>query len=431
MIIANLRNVPGFTSITRMLALGIVASVFCTSATNCSADQLRELAEKAGIRIQADGDSSDSSENQARSAIPLNLMTQENRQRAQLIIKERSQFRRLPSLQYTIDEPIYRYLLKHPDVAVSTWRVMGISRFEMWQTGPAEYEAKCLDGSEGIADILYQDENQMVFVCAGSYHNPLLPRPMEASALIWFRSVYTPNVEGTHVVTQKADVFVRFPSSGVSAIAKVLTPVTNALMDRNLFEVSLYGSMMSRAVRDEPEWVVQVAQQLEGVLPQRKMELTEVARKPRNVNRNGKMSHAAMPAADRAMIQSPQLLFLDPPNEAATLAVVDSNPAASGAGGTGASKIELIPGRDKSATNSSASASAIPVRPVSSSTPGNLMLIPYSGPAARRSPLANLEDSTTPSPQTRRSDDGYSLQPVVVPPTGPTATGPVGSASSN
>lgn len=428
MFVANFWTNRGLTSITRVLALGVVASVFSTSATSCSADQLKELAEKAGIRILTDGDSSDSSENQARSAIPLNLMTQENRQRAQLIIKERSQFRRLPSLQYTIDEPIYRYLLTHPDVAVSTWRVMGISRFEMWQTGPTEYEAQCIDGSEGIADILYQDDNQMVFICEGSYHNPLLPRPMEASALIWFRSVCKPNVEGTHIVTQKADVFVRFPSSGVSAIAKVLTPVTNALMDRNLFEVSLYGSMMSRAVRDEPEWVVQVAQQLEGVLPQRKMELTEVARKPRNVNRNGKMSHATMPAADRAMIQSPQLLFLDPPGEEMTVAVVDANATASGSGRAGTSKIELIPGSGRSAMDSSSSAT--PVRPVSSSTAGNLMLIPYSRRAARRSPLATLEDSTAPSPQTRRSDGGFSLQPVVVPPTGLTATGPVGSASS-
>ena len=30
-------------------------------------------------------------------------------------------------LQFTIDEPIYQYLMQHPDVAVSTWRVMGIS----------------------------------------------------------------------------------------------------------------------------------------------------------------------------------------------------------------------------------------------------------------------------------------------------------------
>lgn len=442
-------------SVAQILTAGIVAVAFAASASQCPADQLKELAEKAGIRIMADGDSSESSENQARAGIPLSSMTQANRQRAQAIIRDRSQYRRLPSLQYTIDEPIYRYLIKHPDVAVSTWRVMGISRFEMWQTGPAEFEAQAIDGSEGIADILYQDENQMVFVCQGSYHSPLLPRPMEAAALIWFRTMYTPNVEGTHVVTQKADVFVRFPSSSVSAIAKVLTPVTNSLMDRNLFEVSLYGSMMSRAVRDEPEWVVQVAQQLEGVLPQRKTELIEVARKPRNIRHDGKISRSTMPAADRAMIHSPQLLFLDPPEEVIAASVdTKSQPS----GGPGATKVVSLASPDKSSTGPGSN--SIPAQPVSGAPKGNLMLIPYSGSsrpaivtttpettATVAKPPVTAATKATPTPATptasvppsaansvaqpKRSDDDFKLQPVVVPPTGPTATGPVGSESSS
>ncbi len=403
----------------RFAVLGIAAVVFSASSCSCSADQLKELAEKAGIRILADGESSAGAEDQARSSMPLEGMTQENRQRAEQIIKEHSQFRRLPTLQYTIDEPMYRYLLKHPDVAVSTWRVMGISRFEMWQTGDMEYEAQAIDGSEGVADILYRDDNQMVFVCQGRYHNPLLPRPMEASALIWFRAVYTPNAEGTHVVTQKADVFVRFPSSSVSVIAKILTPVLHSLMDRNLFEISLYGSMMSRAVRDEPQWVVQVAQQMEGVLPQRKGELIEVARKPRNVNRNRKLGRFTMPAADRRMILSPELLFLDPPEES-EVAVVSGTSASLTTGCVASGQV--------AETASATGKSPVPVRTVSASAPGNLMLI------TTKSPLA--PDISQPAgkagllnAQIKRSDGGFMLQSVVVPPTGSTATGPVGSES--
>ena len=392
--------------LTRLVVWGIAVALFAVASSSCSGDQLKELAEKAGIRILADGESSVGAEDQARSAMPLEGMTPENRQRAQLIIQERSHFRCLPTLKYTIDEPMFRYLLQHPDVAVSTWRVMGISRFEMWQTGDMEYEAEAIDGSEGIADILYQDDNQMVFVCQGRYHNPLLPRPMEASALIWFRAVYTPNAEGTHVVTQKADMFVRFPSSSVTAIAKVLTPVLHSLMDRNLFEISLYGSMMSRAVRDEPEWVIQVAQQMEGVLPQRKGELIEVARKPRNVRRNGKTGVSSIPAADRQMILSPQLLFFDPPQEHEVAVVPVS--AAETASVTGNSRL--------------------PVRTVSTSGPGNLMLITIKSslPAEISEPIGNAGPANE---HTRRSDGGFLLQPVVVPPTGSTATGPVGSES--
>ena len=400
---------------SQLLAFGFVYSLFIGGSASCSADQLKDLAEKAGIRILADGDSSASAEDEARASIPLKAMTQENRQRAQQIIKDRSQYRRLPSLQYAIDEPMFRYLLNHPDVAVSTWRVMGISRFEMWQTGPNEYEAQAIDGSEGIADILYQDDNQMIFVCQGSYHNPLLPRPMQASALIWFRAVYTPNADGTHAVTQRADVFVRFPSNSVPAIAKVLTPVLHSLMDRNLFEVSLYGSMMCRAVRDEPEWVVQVAQQMEGVLPQRQSELIEVARKPRKVNGNVQLNRAAISAADRSLILSPQLQFLDPPKE---VTAEVPPPAVAVAPATAGRPV------------SGSTASQVPVRTVSNSAPGNLMILSTPGNPAKTEAAAPARSSGSVNSRAQRSDDGFILQPVVVPPTGPTATGPVGSDSS-
>ncbi len=81
---------------SQLLAFGFVYSLFISGSAICSADQLKDLAEKAGIRILADGDSSASAEDEARAAIPLKSMTQENRQRAQQIIKDRSQYRRVP-----------------------------------------------------------------------------------------------------------------------------------------------------------------------------------------------------------------------------------------------------------------------------------------------------------------------------------------------
>jgi len=404
--------------LSQVLALSFVTLVFSVVSSSCSGNQLKELAEKAGIKVTADGESSQTAEDQARNSIPLNAMTPQNRQRAQVIIKERSQFRRLPSLQYTIDEPMFRYLLKHPDVAVSTWRVMGISRFEMWQTGENEFEAQAIDGSEGLADILYQDNNQMVFICQGRYHNPLLPRAMEAAALIWFRAVYKQNPDGSQTVTQKADVFVRFPSSGVSAIAKVLTPVLHTLMDRNLFEISLYGSMMSRAVREEPDWVIQVAQQMEGVLPQRKNELIEVARIRRGVGSNGRVSKSSIPAADRNLIQSPALLFLDPPDEIET-------PATSGSAmlNDGISVSKPI----STTTATTSESKQIPVRTATSSGAGNLMLITTPGGSSKPDTSKPARSVSSTNIVSKRSDDGLTLQPVVVPPTGPTATGPVGS----
>ncbi|MEI7699154.1 MAG: hypothetical protein WCK86_05115 [Planctomycetia bacterium] len=345
---------------------------FCSQSR---ADQLEEMAKKAGIRIIRPGDSTAPTQKSAGSAIPLNRLSQEDRKRAAEVIQNCNQFRRLPSLQYSIDEPIYRYLLEHPDVAVSTWRVMGISQFEMWQTGPMEFEAAAVDGSEGLADILYRDESQTLFICEGSYHHLLLPRPLQASALIWFRAEYQPHESGTHVVTQHADVFVHFPSAGVAGLAKVLTPVTNSLMDRNIFEVSLYASLMSRGVRDEPEWIVDLAEDMQGVLPQRKGELIAVARQPRQVDQPQRLRDQSSGGINRRLLQSPQLLFMDPPKQGSSMAVDPES-------GVPVITISDLPGdTQESATGTSAASlpRLRPVRPVGQSQERQQLRIPATG----------------------------------------------------
>jgi len=395
-----------FRAIRLYPTAGLIVMVFLL-ATQSRADQLEELATKAGIRILADGESSSDAQKQTTAAIPLNVLTPPNRSRAQKILDNCSQYRRLPSLQYTIDEPIFRYLMQHPDVAVSTWRVMGISRFEMLQTGPQEFEAKAVDGSEGIADILYQDQNQMLFICDGSYQNMLLPRPLQAAALIWFRAVYAPNAEGTQVVTQKVDVFVRFPSVGFSTVAKILAPVTNGMMDRNLFEISLYGSMMSRAVQDEPEWIVQVAQQLEGVLPQRKDELIAVARLPRRLTARGTARQVFTDSVDRSIIMSPQLLFFDPPKDGAAAAAATNNSSVPTVQVSSSAELSGI--AQMKATLISTETAKV--------TPG----------ARATATMQSTRHSTVPTTPTKtQSEADFELQPAV-PPAGPTATGPVGS----
>ena len=125
-----------------------------------------------------------------------------------------------------------------------------------------------------------------------------------AGILIWLLTKKPPEV-----VVEKAGV-TELPTERVKPALEIPEVYT-----RLLFEVSLYSSMMSRAVRDEPEWVVQVADQMEGVLPQRRGELIEVAQQPRKVNKGQNASAEKVTSVDRSVIMSPQLLFFDPPKD--------------------------------------------------------------------------------------------------------------------
>ena len=260
----------------RAMLTSVAAIAFLTQPVN--GDQLEELAKRVGVRVLSEGTSESDVLEFTKSRIPYGKMSAGAQQRAASLLSDVSQYRRMPSLQYAVNPNIYQYLINHPDVAISTWRVMGISRLNMYQTGEFEYEATATDGSEGIADILWRDGNQCLFVVEGKYNSPLLPTAIHASALVWLQYRFVQAEDGTYLVNQQTEAFIHFPSSAIDAIAKVASRVTNTILDRNVFEVSLYARMMSQAAVKEPEWIEELAQRMEGVLPQRRMELVQVSR---------------------------------------------------------------------------------------------------------------------------------------------------------
>lgn len=240
-------------------------------------NRVKDLAKQAGVRILQDSTSDKTLQKTAASQVPLQQMSQRSRQRATHLLDNTSQYRRMPTLQYEVDASLYQYLINHPDVAIATWRVMGISKLNMWQTAPFEYSAEATDGSKGSADVLWRDANQCLFVVEGAYHSPLLPGAIEASALVWLRYRFQRTSDNRILVSQQIETFVNFPSAAIEAIAKLAAMVTNSILDRNVMEVSLYAQMMSRAVDKDPRWVEEVADRLDGVPEYRKIELARVA----------------------------------------------------------------------------------------------------------------------------------------------------------
>lgn len=261
--------------------------------------QLAELADRVGITIAAEGKSGTRLRDSRSQQLPWNKMSRASQQRIRDVLDSCAQYRQLPELHYEVEPEFYQYLVEHPDVAVSTWRVMGISKVQMWQTGPLEYEATAPDGSIGLADVLYRDDSQCLLLCDGTYSNPLLPRPITAAGLVWLRYDYRPAKDGTTHVRQRMDVFVSFPSTTARAMALLVSPITNMMMDRNAFEVSLYAHMMCQAAHKDPEWIEEIAMQMDGVLPQRRRELTALVRSVETDRDRTTAVSGRTPAADR------------------------------------------------------------------------------------------------------------------------------------
>ncbi len=213
----------------------------------------------------------------AKAALPLNRLTQAGRRRADAILSNLSMFRAMPAVRIEVDHDAYRYFVEHPDVAVSIWRALEVSKCQLWQTGPDSYETNVGDGSVGVIDVLYRSDRDHLVLGEGEFKSPLLPKPIRAAGLLHLHTEYVTRADGQTEAICRGNLFVNFPSQTVETAAKVISPMTNVVIDRNFEEISLFAHMMTLAMRTQPGWVENVAQQLDGILERRRTELLQVA----------------------------------------------------------------------------------------------------------------------------------------------------------
>ena len=257
------------------------------------------------VRVVSKGTSSPFKLKGAKKEIPLARLDARQRQKADAVLSRVSHFRRLPTVEFPVEPDVYRYFLKHPDVAVGLWRVMGISQFQMYQTGPRQFEADAGDGSFGVTEVLYESPEECVVVCDGVYKTGLL-RPIEAHGLLYLKTQFEKR-DGGPVARHEAIMFMSFPSRAIKTAAKVISPLTNRIIDRNFEEISVFLQMMSMSMERHPGWTQRAAARLRGVHEARRTELVQLAN---HIYAKNQQPRIAIPAAGRSDEQ-PAVIRID------------------------------------------------------------------------------------------------------------------------
>jgi hypothetical protein len=225
------------------------------------------------VDLVEEGSSSRRTRNEAIACLPVQHLSGPQVQAVREVLDSISIFRRLPAFRCELDPRVHEFFTRHPDVAASIWRAMAISQLQMWQTGPTEYEIDTRDGTVGTITVLHYQRESGLVLCDGLFKSPYLKNAIDARSLMHLRTSFVTDAEGRTYAVLQADLFVSFPSQKIETVARLISPVSNLILDRNFEEISLFVHVMWLAMSRQPGWVERMASGLEGILPGRKEEL--------------------------------------------------------------------------------------------------------------------------------------------------------------
>jgi hypothetical protein len=213
--------------------------------------------------------------------IPWRQMSPANRQAAQAVIENASIYRRLPTRVIDCDPDLFTFLIKHPEVVIDVWRVMGISQVALTKSPDGSYRGTDGAGTTGTVRYLFshwsEDAHNVAVVFAdGSYTGAPFVTPLKAQSVMLVRSGAVREQNGRSYITVRIDSFVRVENLGLEIVAKTVQPWISKTADQNLIETLTFVSNFSHTAEKNPQGMQRLTTRLATVDQPTRNELVEL-----------------------------------------------------------------------------------------------------------------------------------------------------------
>ena len=213
---------------------------------------------------------------EALRAIPWERLGPEGKETVQQVTENTTVFRRMPTKTFICDPEMHVYLLRHPDVVVNIWELMGISKVRVDRMGDNSFRAVDGGGTTCDVEILFGAPEVHVIYAEGTYTGPLFKNQLHGKCVLMIRSSYQRTDDGQIQVTNTLDAFLQLENLGLELVAKTFQPMMGKAADFNFTECCTFVGRVSQAAEINPQSIQRMSGRLGHVKPAIRQEFAEV-----------------------------------------------------------------------------------------------------------------------------------------------------------
>ncbi len=226
-----------------------------------------------------DSASSSATQSNAVDRIPFARITGAAGENIRGVVDRPSFFRRLPTQTIECDPELYTLLVRHPEIIVNIWDLMGITKVEVKRTAPYVFKGHDGAGTTCRAELLYGTSDIHIYYGNGSYSGSLAARDIDGRCVCVLHSTAATNRAGHPTVTVTMDVFMKLDNFGADLLTRTLGPLVGKTADYNFVESAKFVSQLYELCRDNPVAAQQLGSRLTKIDPAVRAKFLSVAAK--------------------------------------------------------------------------------------------------------------------------------------------------------
>lgn len=219
---------------------------------------------------------------EAIKSIPLGRIHPKYRQAVRQVLTDPSVYRRLPTEVIDCHGPLFTFFAQNPEVLVSVWRQLGVSKVQLIRTGPDTFRLADGSGTTGHLVVVEQScdeaaQNRIVMYATGRYEGKPFQRAVGAECVLLLRSGSVREADGREYVAARLDTFTRIDRASVELFAKAVHPLVGRTADQNFTDTLKFVGNLSYTAERRPDAIENLARKLDQVGPARKERFAKVA----------------------------------------------------------------------------------------------------------------------------------------------------------
>jgi hypothetical protein len=269
------KNILQFTRLPNSVGrLGIVtaammsAGPYLGSSVSAQSPKTAQSVTPTGQRVpHNEGTSSREARESAIQRIPFGQLTNEASARLRSVIDNASYFRRMPTETVECDQEMYAFLVRHPEVVVNIWEVMGVTKVSLQRLGPYQLRGNDGAGTSSNMDLVFGNDSLHIYHANGAYQGNLWPRELSGKCVVLLHNRPASGKSGDARMVTSMDVFMKLDNVGADLVVKTLGPLVGKTADYNFSECASFFAQISQTAQQNPFGLQQLAKKLNNVEP--------------------------------------------------------------------------------------------------------------------------------------------------------------------
>ena len=212
-------------------------------------------------------------------SIPLDRIDEQSRAKVSSVLSEASIFRRMPIRVTQCDPELYLFLVRHPDVVVNIWEVLGVTQLKLRQVGPDRFQVADGAGTLSTIQFLYRSHDTHLIYAEGSYDGPLFTKQVRGRGILLLKTGYVREPDGRYYITSRLDSFLHVEPGSAELLTKTFQPLVGKVADNNFVQTAGFLGSLSRTAEVNSRGVERLAGKLNNVQPQVRNEFAQITRR--------------------------------------------------------------------------------------------------------------------------------------------------------